>query len=105
AAANTTGRTRIGPIRPVTRTLAVRCGRCELRARMAASEPERELCVLAHLVGRPRRREHHLRNDLDHAIQLADELLHLLADLRPDGAARAGEREGDVDLVALDLDV
>ena len=38
-----------------------------------------------------------------HAVELAYELLHLLGDLRPDRAARRGEREVDEDVAALDL--
>ena len=37
------------------------------------------------------------------AVELADELLHLLGDLRADRAARRGEREVDEDVAALDL--
>src|SRR5919108_1450639 len=75
------------------------------RLRVAPSEPQRELGVLAHPVGSPGRREHHRRHDLLHPVELAHELLHLLADLWSDRAARAGEREGDVDPPAVHLDL
>ena len=37
-------------------------------------------------------------------VELGDELLDLLGDLRADRAAGRGERERDVDVAALDLD-
>ena len=69
-----------------------------------ASVAERELRVLGHLLGRPRRREHHRGDDLRHLGQVAHELLHLLGDLRADRARGRGERERDVHGPAVDLD-
>ena len=66
------------------------------KARSGASVAERELRVLGHLVRGPRRREDHVRDDLLDAGQLADELLHLLGDLRADRAGRGGQGERDV---------
>src|SRR5215204_4353574 len=67
--------------------------------------PERELRVLGHHLRGPRRVEDHLRMDLVDALELPDELAHLLRDLRADRAGGRRQREGDVRLVALDLDV
>src|SRR3954466_14113600 len=67
-------------------------------------EAQGELRVLAHPVRRPRRREHHRGVDGLDAVELADELLDLLGDLRPDRAARRGQAEGDVHLAPVDLD-
>ena len=66
--------------------------------------PERELRVLGHLLRRPRRREHHRGDDLRHPGEIADELLHLLGDLRADRAGGRGQRERDVHGPAVDLD-
>ena len=52
----------------------------------AALVPERELRVLGHALRGPHRREDHLREDLLDSLDLADELLHLLGDLRADRA-------------------
>ena len=49
-------------------------------------EAQGEPGVLGHLVRGPRRREDHLRIDALHTVELAHELLHLLAHLRPDRA-------------------
>ena len=59
------------------------------------SVAEGELRVLGHLVRGPRGREDHVRDDLVDARDLADELLHLLGDLRADRARGRRQREGD----------
>jgi hypothetical protein len=43
--------------------------------------------------------------DRVYSLEVADELLHLLGDLGADWAGRGGQREGNVDVGALDLDV
>ncbi len=92
----------------ITRARGPRIGNSPMRrrgseiGRRVSSEAEGELRVLAHLVRRPRRREHHGRRDLVHVVELADELLDLLRDLGADRAAGRGERERDVDAAALD---
>src|SRR3954462_5580317 len=65
---------------------------------------EGELRVLGHLVRGPRRREDHRRDDLFDARELADELLHLLGDLRADRAGGGGQRVGDGHAAAVYLD-
>ena len=83
-------------------------GAAEAGAKSAAastgSVAERELRVLGHLVRGPRRREDHVGHDLLDALDLADELLHLLGDLRPDRARGGRQREGDGHRAAVDLD-
>src|SRR5205085_4080636 len=87
--------------------------RARLRAGRAADPPrprrdgsvaERELRVLGHLVRGPWRREHHRRDHLLDAGELADELLHLLGDLGADRAGGGGQRICDLDAAAVDLD-
>src|SRR3954453_3838160 len=84
-------------------------GRLFEAARLRSSgfwlEAEGELCLFAHELRRPRRGEHHLGEHPLYLGHLTHELLHLLGDLRADRAARRGEREGDVDVAALHLDV
>src|SRR3954468_8214968 len=58
------------------------------------SVAECELRVLGHLVRGPRGGEDHVGHHLLDAGELADELLHLLGDLRADRAGRRGQREG-----------
>ena len=86
-------------------TGASRCRREPWRSLRAELVAERELRVLGHLVRGPRRGEDHARHDLLDAVDLAHELLHLLGDLGADRAGRRGERERDVDLAAVDVDV
>src|SRR4051812_4728094 len=74
------------------------------RWELSRSEAERELRVLAHLVRRPRRREHHRGGDLVDVVELADELLDLLGHLWADRAAGRGERERHVDVAGVDVD-
>src|ERR1035437_11184793 len=56
-----------------------------------SSVAKRELGVLAHLLRRPRRREHHLGLDRVHALEFADELFDLFVDLRADRTPGRGE--------------
>jgi len=70
-----------------------------------ASETKRKLGVLAHSLRGPRWRERHRRLDLLDPVELADELLDLLRNLRPDRAARARQRIRDLDRPVVDLDV
>src|SRR5438034_6735951 len=80
-------------------------GRYATRIRNSCrSVAQRELRVLGHLVRGPRRREDHVRDDLLDAGELADELLHLLGHLGADRARRGGQRIGDGDAAAVDLD-
>src|SRR5215207_4960466 len=67
--------------------------------------PERELRVLGHHLRGPGWVEDHLRVDLVDPLELADELAHLLGDLRPDRAGGRGQGEGDESLAVLNLDV
>src|SRR5262245_1148570 len=76
-----------------------------IRTWSARSITERELRLLAHHVGGPRRREDHLGIHPRDAVELADELLDLLADLRTDRTARRREGEGDIHLTLLDRDL
>ena len=78
----------------ITRARGPRIGNSPMRrrgsgiGRRVSSEAERELRVLAHLVRRPRRREDHgRRRPSSTLVELADELLDLLGDLRADRAA------------------
>ena len=64
--------------------------------RGCALVPERELGVLGHHLRGPGRVEDHLRVHLVDALQLADELPHLLGDLGADRAGGRGQGEGDV---------
>lgn len=64
------------------------------------SVAERELGVFAHALGRPRRREHELREDLAHTVEFDHELLDLVGDLRADRAAGGRKRIRDVYVVA-----
>src|SRR5947209_3630708 len=82
-----------------------RTGGGEVGPSRSGSEPERELGVFAHPLWCPRRREGHRRLDVLDSVELADELLDLLGHLRADGTAGAGQRVGDADGAALDLDV
>src|SRR5215204_2442006 len=74
-------------------------------SRQTDSKAEGELRLFAHALRSPGRSEDHFGVDALHSVQLPHELLHLLGDLRPDRAARRGEREGDEYLWPLDLDV
>ena len=65
--------------------------------------PQRELRVLGHLLGRPRRREHHLRFDRGDAFEFAHELFDLFCDLRADRATGGREREGHLHVSPADL--
>src|SRR4029078_10102364 len=59
---------------------------------------ERELRVLGHHLRSPRRVEDELRVDAADALEVADELAHLLGDLRADRAAGRGQSEGEEEL-------
>src|SRR5436190_13322997 len=68
-------------------------------------KPKCELGVLGHHLRGPGWVEDHLRVNRGDSGEVADELLHLLGDLGPDRAGGGREGEGDIDLVALDVDV
>src|SRR3954452_21024666 len=95
-------RKRNGLCDSLARPLTQRYG--STRAKSAPLVPQRELRVLGHLVRGPRRLEDHRGSHLLDALELADELLDLLADLRADRARRRRQREGDVDVAAVDVD-
>ena len=69
------------------------------------AQAERELGFLAHQLRRPRGVNVIFELTEVTPSKLADELVDLLGYLRPDRTARRGQRERDVDVAALDLDV
>ena len=91
--------------RPVRGAWAVGRRREDESKRRAGSVAERELRVLAHLLRRPRRREHH-RGRRPTSTPSSSETNSSICsvDLRADRAAGRREREGDADVAAVDLD-